>query len=188
MSDFKLIVGLGNPGKCYENTRHNVGFRVIERLARRCGATLENTKFNSILDNAELFDKKLILAKPQLFMNRSGIAVAKIFGFYKMDLTDILIVADDLALEPGKIRLRACGSAGGHNGLKDIIEKLGSQNFPRLRVGIGKSIYPDSADYVLANFTQEQQEPIDAAIAKSLDCIESWLKDGIDKTMTEFNV
>lgn len=188
MSDFKLIAGLGNPGREYENTRHNVGFKVVESFALKYGESLENRKFHSLVSTFELFDNKLIAAKPQTFMNRSGLAISEIVSFYKIDLADILIVTDDMALEPGRIRLRASGSAGGHNGIKDIIAKLSSQDFPRLRIGIGKSIYPDSRDYVLGRFAGDEKELVNDAVEKAVECVKSWLKNGIDKTMTEFNV
>lgn len=188
MSDFKLVIGLGNPGRKYEDTRHNVGFKAVELLARQSGAEIETAKFHSLIAITQLCGYKLLLAKPQTFMNRSGLAAAEIKAFYKLEFEDMLVITDDMALEPGRIRLRAAGSAGGHNGLKDIIEKLGTQNFARLRIGIGKSIYPESRDYVLGCFGGEEKELVEESIQKSAQCVKGWLKNGIDKTMTEFNV
>jgi len=188
MSDLKLIVGLGNPGKEYENTRHNVGFNVLDKFACEYATQIKNVKFNALTATIEFGSTKLILAKPQTFMNLSGQAVATIRGFYKMELDDILVVTDDMALEPGKIRLRGQGSAGGHNGLKDIIQKLGTEQFARLRIGIGKSPYPDSRNYVLGRFSSEDRKIVEESFEKAAACIKSWLKNGIDKAMTEFNV
>lgn len=188
MSDLKLIVGLGNPGKEYENTRHNVGFDILDKLASEYATQIKSSKFSSLITTIELGRMKLILAKPQTFMNLSGQAVATIRGFYKMDLSDLLVVTDDMALEPGIIRLRGQGSAGGHNGLKDIIQKLGTQQFARLRVGIGKSPYPDSRNYVLGRFGGDDKVKVEESFEKATACIKSWLRNGIDKTMTEFNV
>ncbi|MFI4912396.1 MAG: aminoacyl-tRNA hydrolase [Sedimentisphaeraceae bacterium JB056] len=188
MSDLKLIIGLGNPGKEYENTRHNVGFEVVDNLAASYGEKIKTKKFNSQITAFELSGTKLLIAKPQTFMNLSGDAVALIRGFYKMDLSDILVVTDDMALDPGVIRLRGKGSAGGHNGLKDIIKKLGSQEFARLRIGIGKSPYPDSRNYVLGKISGEEKKTVQESVERASACIRKWLRDGIDKAMTEFNV
>jgi peptidyl-tRNA hydrolase, PTH1 family len=188
MSELKLIAGLGNPGKEYENTRHNVGFEVVDILAADYGEKIKTKKFNSLITAFDLQETKILLAKPQIFMNRSGEAVSLICGFYKMELNDILIVTDDMALEPGVIRLRGKGSAGGHNGIKDIINKLGSQEFARLRVGIGKSPYPDSRNYVLGRFAGDERLVVEQSLVQAVACIKKWLTEGIDKAMTEFNI
>jgi peptidyl-tRNA hydrolase, PTH1 family len=188
MSDLKLIVGLGNPGKEYENTRHNAGFEVVDAFAAVYGEKIKTKKFNSLITTVELSGTKLILAKPQTFMNLSGDAITLIRGFYKLELEDILVVTDDMALEPGKIRLRGKGSAGGHNGLKDIIMKLGSQEFARLRIGIGQSPFPDTRNYVLSKLHGEHKQLVEQSYERACACIKKWLKDGIDKAMTEFNV
>ena len=188
MSNLKLIAGLGNPGKEYENTRHNVGFEVVDMLAAGFGEKIKTKKFNSLITAIDIQETRLFLVKPQDYMNRSGDAIALVRGFYKIELEDVLVITDDMALEPGKIRLRGKGSAGGHNGLKDIISKLGSQEFARLRIGIGKSPYPDSRNYVLGRFSSDERELIDKSLDNSVLCIKRWLKDGIDRAMTEFNV
>ena len=141
-ASMKLIVGLGNPGSKYDQTRHNVGFMVVDAFAERYGAKVRRKKFNALFEEISVEATKILLLKPQQYMNRSGHAVATAAGFYKLDPVDILVVTDDMALEVGRIRLRAKGSAGGHNGLKDIIARLGTQDFPRLRVGIGEHKAP----------------------------------------------
>ena len=137
MGQMKMVVGLGNPGEEYADTRHNIGFKVIDSLAKALAIDVRKRKFGARVGLGEFGDKKLILLKPWQFMNRSGEAVAKAVGFYKLPLSELLVVTDDMALEPGRIRIRAKGSAGGHKGLADIIEKLGTNQFGRLRVGIG---------------------------------------------------
>ena len=137
MVETKMVVGLGNPGKEYIDTRHNTGFRVIDALAETLGIEVRKRKFGARFGSSEFADAKLILLKPWQFMNRSGQAVATALGFYKLGANDLLVVTDDMALEPGRIRIRAKGSAGGHNGLADVIEKLSTESFARCRIGIG---------------------------------------------------
>ena len=138
MADVFMVVGLGNPGLKYKKTRHNIGFEVIDRLAERFHADVRQKKFGARYGTVDLEDKKLILLKPWQYMNLSGQAVATALGFYKLDLKQVMVVIDDMALEPGSVRLRAKGSAGGHNGLSDIIAKLGTNQVARCRVGIGR--------------------------------------------------
>ena len=184
----KLIVGLGNPGGDYTDTRHNVGFMVLDTLASRWNVTIRRKKFNALTEETHVHGSRIILLKPQQYMNRSGHAVATAAGYYKLTPSDVLVVTDDMALDTGRLRLRAKGSAGGHNGLKDIIARLRSDAFARLRLGIGASGRMDAADYVLARFTSEEQETIRAAVQKAADAVECWLRDGIDKAMTQYNV
>lgn len=183
----KMIVGLGNPGGEHENTRHNIGFMVVDALASARQTDVKKRKFGARFGETDFEGKKLILLKPWQFMNRSGQAVATAVGFYKMDLSDILVVTDDMALEPGRIRLRAKGSAGGHNGLKDIIAKLGSDEFPRLRVGIGNAGPRQAYDYVLDRIGSDDKPLIAQAIGKAKDTAMCWLNNGIDAAMNEFN-
>ncbi|AQQ08626.1 Peptidyl-tRNA hydrolase [Sedimentisphaera cyanobacteriorum] len=183
----RLIAGLGNPGKKYEGTRHNIGFDVLDRFAEKCGVSISGRKFSSLCEIFEFGGDKIILLKPQTFMNLSGQAVAAARGFYKIDISDVLIIADDMAIDTGRIRLRPSGSAGGHNGLKDIIAKLGSQDFPRLRVGIGKSPLPNSTGYVLGRPSPEQRQELQLGIGRAVECIEMLIKDGLEKAMTEYN-
>jgi len=183
----KMIVGLGNPGKEYVNSRHNIGFEVINALAELLGIKVNKRKFGARFGETEFEDKKLILLKPWQFMNRSGQAVATAAGFYKLQLSELLVITDDMALEPGKIRIRARGSAGGHNGLEDIIEKLGAETFARLRVGIGDSGRQEAYDYVLSKVPQMQRKLIDSAVKMAADAVICWLSRGIDAAMNEYN-
>jgi len=187
MSEVRLIVGLGNPGEEYVNTRHNIGFEVIDLLAEMFGVKVKKKKFGGRFGELLFEDKKLILLKPESYMNRSGQVVATAFGFYKLEPSDILVITDDMALEPGVIRLRRKGSAGGHNGLADIIEKFGSEEFNRLRIGIGKSEWANDIDYVLGQINAEQRPLIDEAVSNAKKAVISWVKSGIDETMNRFN-
>lgn len=188
MSDIRVIIGLGNPGKEYADTRHNVGFKTVDLLAQKLMVELNQKKFSSIFGQTEFEGKKLILLKPQEYMNRSGQAVSAIKGFYKIEDSDLMVVTDDMAIEPGAIRVRAQGSAGGHNGLKDIIQKLGSDQFPRLRIGIGKSDLPDSRDYVLGKISQQHSQLLQDAIENASQALICWLRENIDSVMNRFNV
>jgi len=187
MSEFKMIVGLGNPGKEYVDTRHNTGFKVIDLLARQFEIDVRRRKFGGRFGVGEFAGKKLILLKPLKFMNRSGHVAATAAGFYKLEISDLLVVTDDMALEPGRIRLRRKGSAGGHNGLADIVEKLGTEEFNRLRVGIGQSNEVDAIDYVLENPTEEQRQLLEEAIVRAKEAAVCWLENGIDAAMNAFN-
>ena len=188
MVETKMVVGLGNPGKEYVDTRHNTGFRVIDALAETLGIEVRKRKFGARFGSSEFAAEKLILLKPWQFMNRSGQAVATALGFYKLGANDLLVVTDDMALEPGRIRIRAKGSAGGHNGLADIIEKLGTNQFARLRVGVGHSQDEWTVDYVLDRPTESEKSLLDAAIAKARDAVLCWIKSGIDEAMNKFNM
>jgi peptidyl-tRNA hydrolase, PTH1 family len=183
----KVIVGLGNPGKEYARTRHNVGFAVAESLAESLGIEVTAKKFGGLIGQGQYKDKKLIVVKPQQYMNLSGQVVATVLGFYKLTPADVMIVADDMALEPGVVRLRAKGSAGGHNGLADIIEKLGTSDFARLRIGIGKSAYPDARDYVLGEPSKEEKALLAEGIEKAHEALLCWLDEGLEKAMNKFN-
>lgn len=186
-ASMKLIAGLGNPGSKYDQTRHNVGFRVVDALAERFGEKVRRKKFNALAEEIHAEDTKLLLIKPQDYMNRSGHAIATAAGFYKLGPADVLVVTDDMALDVGRLRIRAKGSAGGHNGLKDIIARLGSDDFARLRVGIGDSGRMDAADYVLSRFSAEERAIVDNAVQTAVDAICCWLRDGVDIAMTRYN-
>jgi peptidyl-tRNA hydrolase, PTH1 family len=187
MGQIKLIAGLGNPGKEYERTRHNIGFKVIDSLAEFLGIDVRSKKFGGLVGQGEFEGIKLMLLKPQEYMNRSGQAVATMAGFYKIAIGDILVIADDMALEPGVIRIRAKGSAGGHNGLADIVNKLGSDEFARLRIGIGKSPWPDARDYVLGVPGADDQALLDKAIPRGRQTALCWLSEGVEMAMNKFN-
>ena len=187
MGQMKMVVGLGNPGAEFVDTRHNIGFGVIDSLAEVLGIDVGKRKFSARLGSGEFGDKKLILLKPWQFMNRSGEAVAKAVGFYKLPLGEMLVVTDDIALEPGRIRIRAKGSAGGHNGLADIIDKLGANQFARLRVGIGRSDRQETIDYVLDRPTRDERRLLDEAIDRARQAAICWLEFGIGAAMNKFN-
>lgn len=185
--EIKMVVGLGNPGKEYVDTRHNIGFRVIDSLAEVLKIDVRKKRFSACLGSGEFANKKLILLKPMRFMNCSGQVVATATGFYKLVLSNLLVVTDDMALPPGKIRVRMKGSAGGHNGLADVIEKLGTENISRLRIGIGQSNEEMAYDYVLGKPTEANRPLLDEAITKARDAVLCWVEYGIRATMNKFN-
>ncbi len=190
MGDIKMVVGLGNPGDEYADTRHNTGFKVIDALADKLGIEVKQRKFGARFGAGEFSGKKLILLKPWTYMNRSGQSVATAAGFYKLDLNDLLVVTDDLALEPGRIRLRAKGSAGGHNGLADIIEKLGTMDFARCRLGIGPAgdeVRQNQVEYVLGEPAETQKKLLAEAVEKAKNAVLCWVELGIDAAMNKFN-
>ncbi len=193
-----MIVGLGNPGREYADTRHNTGFRVIDSLAQKLQIDVKKRKFAARFGLGEAGGKKLILLKPWQFMNRSGSAVAEAMAFYKLSAADLLVVSDDMALALGAIRLRAKGSAGGHNGLADVIEKIGTNQFSRLRVGIGQSDRDDPAtpkaspaasdmDYVLSRPSEQERLLSDEAVERAREAVLCWVEHGIETAMNEFN-
>jgi len=190
LEDFKvkIIVGLGNPGKKYEQTRHNAGFWVIDELARRMSVSLNSKKFHSIIAEGHYLDEKVILVKPQTFMNLSGTAVQTIVRYWPIDLSDLLVIYDDLDLEPYRIRMRAEGSSGGHKGMQSIINQLQSQAFPRLKIGIGRPEGPMSVpDYVLAKISDEEMRTYQDVVARCADAVEVWISSGIEQAMNQYN-
>ncbi|MBW8015925.1 MAG: aminoacyl-tRNA hydrolase [Planctomycetes bacterium] len=187
-SGVRMIVGLGNPGKEYERTRHNVGFDVVDVFARQYGIEVKKKKFGGIVGDGLVGETKVLVVKPQKYMNLSGQVVATAVGFYRLPIDNIIVVTDDMALEPGRIRLRAKGSAGGHNGLSDIANKLSSQDYARLRVGIGRSEYIIGRDYVLGRPTADEKDLIDEAVARSKEALFCWVNEGIEPAMNKYNV
>lgn len=187
MTHVRLIIGLGNPGPQYDRTRHNVGFMVLDALAERLGVSIRRKAFNALAEDVMLGDLKLILLKPQQYMNRSGHAAATAAGYYKLSAQEVMVVLDDLALPVGQLRIRAKGSAGGHNGLKDIIARLGSDAFARLRIGIGDSGMRDAADYVLSRFSGDEQAAIESAVNRSVEALLYWAQNGAEAAMNRFN-
>lgn len=185
----KLVVGLGNPGRRYAGTRHNVGFEVLAELATRWGAGAPQNKHQCELADAQFSGTRVLLAAPQTYMNLSGRSVQQIVSFYKLPLEDILIVCDDLNLPCGRLRLRRSGSAGGQKGLQNIIDQMGSREMARLRIGIDRpeNDRVDAADYVLSRFFSEQRALIDAAIPRAADAVEIWVREGIDAAMNLVN-
>jgi PTH1 family peptidyl-tRNA hydrolase len=185
--EIKMVVGLGNPGRKYAGTRHNIGFRVIDSLAEALKIEVRKKRFNGCLGSGEYAGKKLILLKPMQYMNCSGQVIATAAGFYKIAASDLLIVLDDMALSPGRIRVRMKGSAGGHNGLADVIKKLGTENVSRLRIGIGPSNEKEAYDYVLSKPTAPERPLLDDAISKAREAVLCWIEYGIRATMNKFN-
>ncbi len=184
-----LIVGLGNPGPQYQWTRHNCGFMVVDELARRAGCQVRTPQCQALTARARAGEKEVLLVKPQTFMNLSGVAVKALMVSYGIvEAASVLAISDDLALPFGKLRLRAAGSAGGHNGLKSLIEQLGTEAFPRLRLGIAPD-YPveDAAAFVLAEFPQHEREAVTKMIARAAEAVEVFLTAGIAEAMSRYN-
>lgn len=184
-----IIVGLGNPGRQYENTRHNIGFDTIDCLARKKGVALTEKKHEAVLGRGLLAGEKCILAKPQTYMNRSGECVRRLVDFYKADETkELIVISDDVSLAPGQLRIRKKGSAGGHNGLKNIIESLGHDGFIRIKIGVGeKPAGWDLADYVLGRFSEEERGVMEEAVKRAAEAVEAVIARGADEAMNEFN-
>ena len=184
-----LIVGLGNPGGQYDKTRHNAGFAVADELARRGGFSIQRARFKALTASAEVSGQGTLVMKPTTYMNLSGEAVGEAARFYKLSPDHVLVISDDVDLPLGKLRLRTGGSAGGHNGLKSIIQHLGSDQFPRLKVGVGGKPHPDYdlADWVLGKLTGEDKKLMDETVKRAADAIECFLKDGPQKAMSHFN-
>lgn len=188
MIETYLIVGLGNPGREYRFNRHNIGFMLIDRLAVRLNARLTRLQSKALLGTARNGDKKIILAKPQTYMNLSGQAIQGLASFYKIPLENLLVAHDDLDLPFGTIRLRPKGGAGGQKGIKSTIQQLGTQNFPRLRMGVGRPPgRMDPAAYVLQDFSRAEEEQLSETLDRAADAAFKFIDDGIEKAMTHFN-
>ena len=184
----RIVVGLGNPGDKYEGTRHNVGFDVLAELGRRLGAGKPKVRFEAVVAEIACGAGKLLLVAPQTFMNLSGRSVQQIVRFFQTELTDVLVVCDDLNLKVGQLRLRASGSAGGQKGLQSILTCLGNDAVPRLRLGIGRPPANfDPADYVLSRFRKGELEQMDGAIIRAASAVEIWVSGGISVAMNQFN-
>lgn len=184
-----IIVGLGNPGSEYERTRHNVGFRTVDLLAKQAEVKIDRAKFRALTRSANLAGQKVLLLKPETYMNRSGEAVQLATMFYKVPISHILVLSDDISLPVGKIRVRAEGSAGGHNGLKSIIGQLDSQDFPRVRIGVGAKPHPDYdlADWVLSNFTPEEEILLIPAIEHAAAAVLELIQNGPQSAASRYN-
>ncbi|MDR7002287.1 aminoacyl-tRNA hydrolase [Neobacillus niacini] len=184
----KLMVGLGNPGKQYEHTRHNVGFDVIDELARRFDIRLDQSKLKGLYGIGFYKGDKVLLLKPLTYMNLSGESIRAVMDYYDIDLEDLLVIYDDLDLPVGKIRLRQKGSAGGHNGIKSTVAHLGTQQFNRIRIGIDRPQNGMSVpDYVLGRFHKEEQPQVQEVVQKSVDACEAWLEKPFIQVMNDFN-
>ena len=183
-----IVVGLGNPGRRYQGTRHNIGFAVADEVARRQQAEFEHGRSSALTARRGRGPDSLLVVKPLTMMNLSGEAVAGLAGFYKVEPAAVLVVADDVNLPLGRLRLRARGTAGGHNGFRSIIGCLGTGEFPRLRVGVGRGDpCRDLADHVLARFDDDEREEVERAIARAADAVETVLAEGIEVAMNRYN-
>lgn len=184
-----LIVGLGNIGEEYDRTRHNAGFEVVDLLAKRLGVEVRRLKFKALTATAELGEEKVLLMKPTTFMNLSGEAVEQAAAFYKIPPERVLVISDEVALAPGKLRIRASGSAGGHNGLKNIIAHIHSQEFPRVRVGVGSKPHPDydMAAWVLGKPAGDDRKALDEAEERAAEAVEVIVKNGLQRAMEKYN-
>ncbi len=185
----KMIVGLGNPGRNYEFTRHNVGFRVLDLLSEAENIPVERRQHESLTGDGLVEGQRVILVKPQTFMNNSGVAVSALARWYKLPPEDILVIYDDLDLEVGRLRIRCGGGAGGHNGIKSLIQHLGTDAFSRIRFGIGRPRPPlETVAYVLQSFDPGQQELIIPALVRAALAVKTVLKEGVTTAMNKFNV
>jgi PTH1 family peptidyl-tRNA hydrolase len=183
----KLIVGLGNYGKEYENTRHNVGFMVADNLADKLDTDITKKDFKGLIAKFKYKNEDIIILKPLTYMNLSGESVIEVVKYYNIDIKDIVVIFDDLDLEVGKVRLREKGGSGGHNGAKSIIELLHSEEFKRIRIGIGKNEFIKGPDYVLGKFNKDEQKLIMEAISKASDALICYLNENFEIAMNKFN-
>jgi len=187
----KIVIGLGNPGSKYEFTRHNIGFRIIDSLARDMGIEFNKVKsYYSLISRGMINNYKVMLVKPQTFMNLSGRAVNRVVSYYKIPLQDLLIVYDDLNLELGQVRIRKKGSSGGHKGIESIMQYLNSEDIPRLRIGVGNPSLNynfDCVSYVLSNFNNDEEDKIAEVIQLSTEAVKTIIEDGFEKAMRKYN-
>ncbi len=184
-----IIVGLGNPGTKYENTRHNSGFMALDTLADKYNTPIKKIKFKSLVGDTTINGKHCLLMKPSTFMNNSGQAVVEAMNFYKIPIENVLVIYDDITIEPSLLRIRRKGSDGGHNGIKSIILLTGADTFPRIKIGVGKKPHPDYnlADWVLSEFKKDDIPLIKKACDEACKCVELIVSDQIDKAMNEYN-
>ena len=189
MNETWLIVGLGNPGREYEKTRHNAGFRAIDLLAESLGCKIDRMKFQGLYAQVNYKGKKLMLLKPQTYMNLSGRSVLQLSAYFNIPPARIIVMFDDISLVPGRLRIRADGSAGGHNGIKSIIAEVGSQSFPRVKIGVGAKPHPDYdlADWVLSNFSAQEEKALVPALARSADAALAIIDHGVPEAANRFN-
>jgi PTH1 family peptidyl-tRNA hydrolase len=184
----KLIVGLGNPGRQYRDTRHNVGFATLDELARRLAVEFESAPAEAVIAKVRSYPEPVLLVKPLTFMNLSGYAVGDLLRYYRIALPDLLVIADDVNLPLGRLRARVRGSDGGHNGFKSIVTQLGTQEFSRLRIGVGRGLSErDLADHVLSRFEPAERDEVAAAIGRAADAADAFVTAGIEQVMARFN-
>ena len=181
-----LIVGLGNPGIQYENTRHNIGFKVIDNISKEYNIEINRQKFKGVYGEGFINGEKVILLKPTTYMNLSGESIREVVDFYKLTCEDIVVIYDDISLDVGRLRIREKGSAGGHNGIKSIIAHLGTDVFPRIKVGVGQPNI-DLVNYVLGKFTDEEMEVLSESIDASTKAVSEIIKDDVNTAMNKFN-
>ena len=188
-NETSLIVGLGNPGKDYERTRHNCGFRAVDLLAGKLGCKIDKGKFQGLYGQAMYNGRKLMLLKPQTYMNLSGRSVLQLSAYFNIPPQRIIVLFDDISLEPGRLRVRPDGSAGGHNGIKSIIQELGSQAFPRVKIGVGGKPDPnaDLADWVLSGFTAKEEKALAVALENAADATLAIIEKGVPEAANRFN-
>ena len=184
-----LIVGLGNPGREYEKTRHNCGFRAIDMLAEKLGCKVDKLKYQGLYTQVNYQGKKLFLLKPQTYMNLSGRSVLQLSAYFNIPPQRIIVMFDDISLEPGRLRIRADGSAGGHNGIKSIINEIGSQTFPRVKIGVGAKPHPDYdlANWVLSTFTASEEKDLSSALERAADAALCIIDRGVPETANRYN-
>ena len=184
-----LVVGLGNPGREYEKTRHNCGFRALDGLAQQLGCKVDKLKFQGLYTQTTYSGKKLFLLKPQTYMNLSGRAVLQLSAYFHIPPQRIIVMFDDISLEPGRLRVRADGSAGGHNGIKSIIQELGSQDFPRVKIGVGAKPNPDFdlADWVLSTFSASEEKALAVSLKNAADAALAIIDHGVPEAANRFN-
>lgn len=186
--NMRLIVGLGNPGMQYAATRHNIGFEVIDSLAETYNISVVKNKYKALIGDGNIGGEKVILMKPQTYMNLSGEAVRACMEFHKITSEDLIVIYDDISLDVGQLRIRKSGSAGGHNGIKNIIAQIGTQEFPRVRFGVGeKPAGWDLANYVLGRFPEEEMKVVGPKIGDAVKAIDMMIRDGIEKAMNNYN-
>lgn len=182
-----LIAGLGNPGSKYQNTRHNMGFIVLDSLADDLGISIDRAKHKALMCETKISGKSVILAKPQTFMNLSGDSVSELVRFYKIRRDHIMVVYDDLDIPAGTIRIRKKGSAGTHNGMRSVVSRLGYDDFPRMRIGIGSNGGTDIINYVIGGFSEDEKEPLARAVSQAVRALKSYVVEGLDKAMNRYN-
>lgn len=184
-----LVVGLGNPGREYARTRHNMGFMLVDMLARKLGVTVEKPLFKAFTGKADISGKSIVLAKPQTFMNLSGNSVAALMNWFKIPVSELIVIYDDLDLPPGKIRIRPGGGHGGHKGMVSIMENLGAGDFPRIRIGIGRPQHPDYevSDWVLGTLSGEEEKLVQEALERAAEAVMALVREGVDASMNRFN-
>jgi len=183
----KLIVGLGNPGPKYQGTRHNAGFMVLDRLAHEAGIPVTRKAFGGFYGEGSFQGERLILLKPQTFMNLSGRSVAEALRFHKIDVKDMVVIHDDLDIPFGRVKLKEGGGHGGHNGLRSLMQVLGGGEFVRVRIGVGRPVHGDAADYVLNNFSRDEQNGLDRVLDGAVGLLVMLMREGLPKTMSLYN-